>query len=373
MDSLLKTPNNPNSNDIWSYTLNQTLLILFIFIILLIIRILRKLLSKKVNKFIDLHLHLDGAITLDIAKKLAALQNIELPKKTDKELQAILSVQENCQSLTHFLECFKVPLSLLQTREGIREAVRLVADNIQSDGVIYAEIRFAPQLHKNKGLSQEDAINAALEGIKLTSLKVNLILCFMRGDDNEAENEETLELANKYLVKDGGVVAVDLAGAEALYSTSDYKEIFEKVKNYGIPYTIHAGEAAGADSVRTAIEFGAKRIGHGTRAFEDEKVVELIKDKGIFLEMCYTSNIQTHALKDMSKFPFMDYLKKGIKVTLNTDDMGIEGTTLSKEFALMERDFKLSYEQEKIILANSIDAAFTTDLIKAKLKKELCV
>ena len=89
--------------------------------------------------------------------------------------------------------------------------------------------------------------------------------------------------------------------------------------------------------------------------------------------MCYTSNIETHALKDMKKFPFMDYLKKGIKVTLNTDDMGIEGTTLSKEFALMERDFKLSYEKEKIILANSIDAAFTTDLIKAKLKKELCV
>ena len=373
MDSLLKTPNNQNSNEIWSYTLNQTLLILGFFILLIIIRIIRMLLTKKIKKFIDLHLHLDGAITLDIAKKLAVLQNIELPKKTDRELQAILSVQENCESLTHFLECFKVPLSLLQTREGIREAVRLVADNIQSDGVVYAEIRFAPQLHKNKGLSQEDAINAALEGIKLTSLKVNLILCFMRGDDNDAENEETLELAYKYLVKDGGVVAVDLAGAEALYSTSDYKELFEKVKNHNIPFTIHAGEADGADSVRTAIEFGAKRIGHGTRAFEDEKVVELIKNKGIFLEMCYTSNIQTHALKDMKKFPFMDYLKKGIKVTLNTDDMGIEGTTLSKEFALMERDFKLSYEKEKIILANSIDAAFTTDLIKAKLKKELCV
>ena len=188
------------------------------------------LLSKKIKKFIDFHLQLDGAITLDIAKKLAVLQNIELPKETDRELQPILFVQENCESLTHFLECFKVPLSLLQAREGIREAVRFVVDNIQSDGVVYSEIRFSPQLHKNKGLSQEDAINAALEGIKLTSLKVNLILCFMRGDDNEAENEETLELSNKYLVKDGEVIAVDLAGAEALYSTMIIKKFSKKEK-----------------------------------------------------------------------------------------------------------------------------------------------
>ena len=137
--------------------------------------------TQKIKKFIDLHCHLDGAITLDIAKKLAALQNITLPTNNDIELEALLSVPDNCESLNDFLNCFGLPLSLMQTPEGLTESVRLVADNIQSQGVIYAEFRFAPQLHLKKGMTQEDAIIAALEGIKKTSLKVNLILQKLKG------------------------------------------------------------------------------------------------------------------------------------------------------------------------------------------------
>ena len=220
-------------------------------------------------------------------------------------------------------------------------------------------------------MTQEKAILAALDGLRKTTLKVNLILCFMRGDGNMEENYETLKLARKYLVKDGGVVALDLAGAEAQFETSNYKEIFAKAKEYGIPFTIHAGEADGPKSVRDAIEFGAKRIGHGTRAYQDPSVVELIKSRGIFLEMCPTSNKQTFAVEDMSTYPFMDYLHNDIKVTLNTDDMGIERTTLPKEFEYMENKFGLTYSDEKIILRNSIEAAFTTDNVKQQLKQNL--
>ena len=324
---------------------------------------------QKIDKYIDLHLHLDGAITLERAKKLARVQNSPLPTNDDNELKARLSVMENCESLTHFLECFKLPLSLMQTKEGLCESVRLVAENIKSQGVIYAEFRFAPQLHKLKGMSQEDAVKAALEGLKRAPIKVNLILCFMRGNNNDAENYETLELAKKYLVKDGGVVAVDLAGAEALFPTSKYRDIFAKAKEYGIPFTIHAGEADGPQSVRDAIDFGAQRIGHGTTAFQDPEVIELLLQKGIFLEMCPTSNIQTHSLEDPAQFPFMDYLRKGIKVTLNSDDMAIEGITLAHEFSYMEQHFNLNYEQEKIVLKNSIDASFTTEEVKEQLRK----
>ena len=327
--------------------------------------------TQKINKYIDLHCHLDGSITLDIAKKLAELQNITLPTNNDTELEALLSVPDNCESLNDFLKCFDLPLSLMQTPEGLTETVRLVAENIQSQGVIYAEFRFAPQQHLKKGMTQEDSIIAALEGIKQTSLKVNLILCFMRGNNNDEENEETLELAKKYLVDDGGVVALDLAGAEASYPTSKYKSLFAKAKEYGIPFTIHAGEAAGAESVKNAIEFGANRIGHGDRAYENASVVEELKSKSIPLEMCPSGTRLTHALEDMSKYPFMDFLEQGLKVTLNTDDMGIERTNIEKEFEYMEKNFDLTLEQEKIILLNSIEAAFTTDEVKAKLKKEL--
>ena len=322
---------------------------------------------KSINKYLDLHLHLDGSITKEIAKKLAKVQNIELPTNNDEELENLLSVRPDCESLNDFLKCFDLPLSLMQTPLGLCEAVRLVANNIQSHGVIYAEFRFAPQLHKRKGMTQEEAVNAALDGIRKTSLKVNLILCFMRGANNQAENEETLRLARKYLVPDGGVVAVDLAGAEAIYKTANYRELFRRVREYGIPFTIHAGEADGAQSVRDAISFGAKRIGHGVRAFEDPEVVELIREKGITLEMCPTSNKQTHALANMAHFPLMDFLNKGIKVTLNTDDMGISRTNIIEEYNYIETNFGLNYEQKKTMVLNSVNSAFTTSTIKRQL------
>ena len=193
----------------------------------------------------------------------------------------------------------------------------------------------------------------------------------MRGDDNDEDNNITLELAKEYLVKDGGVVAVDIAGAEALFKTEKYEELFRKKKEYNIPYTIHAGKADGSESVKKALEFGALRIGHGVRSFEDPEVLEMLKKRSVTLEMCPTSNRQTFAVEDMSKYPFMDYLRQGIKVTLNTDDMGIVRTNIAKEFEYMEKNFGLTYEDEKTILLNSVNAAFTTDEVKAKLKKEL--
>ena len=172
-------------------------------------------------------------------------------------------------------------------------------------------------------------------------------------------------------MKDGGVVAIDLAGTEAIYPTENYRELFARAKEEGIPFTIHAGEATGPESVRAAIEFGAVRIGHGVSSEEDESLLNLLKEKGITLEMCPTSNRQMHALTSMYSYPFMNFLMNGIKVTLNSDDMGIEGTNLAKEFRYMEIMYGLSAEQEKTVLSNAVDAAFTTDEIKEQLRSLL--
>ena len=322
---------------------------------------------KTDSSYIDLHLHLDGAITVEIAKELARLQGIKLPAEDDDELRAMLSVPADCTSLNDFLACFALPDSLMQTEDGLREAVRLVMDDALSQGVIYAELRFAPQLHTDRGMTQEDAVLAAIDGLKRSGLKGNLILCCMRGEDTADANFETLELAKKYLVEDGGVVAIDLAGAEALFPTKDYRALFDRAREYGVPFTIHAGEADGADSVRTAVEFGASRIGHGVRCYEDDALIELVKEKGIPLEMCPTSNRQTHAVENMDDYPFMDYLEKGIKVTLNTDDPAIEGTTLEGEYRYMEETFGLTREQEKLLFKNAVDAAFTSESVKSAL------
>lgn len=322
-------------------------------------------------KYIDLHLHLDGAITVEIAKKLAKMQNITLPGSTDQELAKLIHVSPNCKNLVEFLQCFDLPLSLLQTKEALEEATYLVLEEMKKNNNIYVELRYAPQLHTQQKMNQEDAIKAVLRGLKRSSLKANIILCLMRGEDNDEANLETVELAKKYLVSDGGVVALDLAGAESLYPTQKYQQIFAKINANHIPFTIHTGESEGPSGVKLAVNLGANRIGHGVRIREDQEVLELIKEKRIPLELCPTSNIQTCAVSSYEDHPLVDYLHQGIKVTINTDDPAIENTTISNEFALVEKYHNLTNEEIKEILLNSIDAAFTTEEVKQKLRQEI--
>ena len=242
---------------------------------------------------------------------------------------------------------------------------------MKKDGVIYAELRFAPQFHTQKGMTQETAIQSALRGLKKSPIPGNLILCCMRGSSNQQENIETLDLAHRYLTKDGGVVAADLAGAEALFPTENFSDLFAKAKEYKIPFTIHAGEAGDAEDVKIAINMGASRIGHGVRIAGNEEVIRLVKNKGIFLEMCPTSNRQTRAVEDMSSYPLKNFLEQGLKVTLNTDDPAIERTTLSREFQYMDSLLDLTEEQKKQLLLNSVEAAFTSGNRKRELKEQL--
>lgn len=320
------------------------------------------------DPLLDLHLHLDGAITVEIAKQLAAIQGISLPADSDQKLFQLLSVPAGCRDLNEFLSRFDLPISLLQTQESICEAVYLVQEMIRRQHLIYAELRFAPQSFTQRGLSQRQAVEAALKGLERSPLCCNLILCCMRGPGREADNEETVRLAGEFLVKQGGVVALDLAGAEGLYPTSDYRELFLIAQRKGIPYTIHAGEAAGPESVRCAVEMGASRIGHGVRAIEDHKVTELLRRSAIPLELCPTSNRHTNAIADMSRYPLRRFLEQGLKVTLNTDDMGISNITLPQEFAGVQKSFGITAAQKQTLLLNAADAAFTDEATRQWLK-----
>ena len=320
---------------------------------------------------IDLHCHLDGSITLDIAKKLGELQNIELPAKSDEALLKKLSVPEDCESLNDFLQCFGLPLRLLQTKEGIAEAVRLVQEDAKEQGIEYLEIRFAPQLHQINGLSQEEVIFAALEGLNQSDLHTNLILCLMRSDHNQDENLETVKLAKKFLVEDKGVVAIDLAGAEGLFKTKDFEKEFTMAKEAGVPFTIHAGEADGAESVWSAIKFGAKRIGHGVRILEDSELLEYVIKNKIPLEMCPNSNRQTKAVSDMSTYPLRKYLEAGVKVTINTDDPAICRTNLQKEYDYIQKMYGITEDEKKQLLLNAVDAAFCSDEYKDLLRNKI--
>ena len=192
-----------------------------------------------------------------------------------------------------------------------------------------------------------------------------LILCCMRGNNLEAENRETIDIAKKYL--QSGVGGVDLAGAEAIFKTQDYRTIFEYAKNLGVPITINAGEADGPESVAAAIDFGAVRIGHGIRSIEDENLVKTIIREKITLEMCPTSNFQTRSIDSKEKYPLRKFLDMGVRVTINTDNKTISSTDLSGEYEFAEKELGLKREERELLYRNAIEASFTNAEEKEKL------
>ena len=317
---------------------------------------------------IDLHLHLDGSLSLGSVRELAKMQGIELPE-SDEELLAKLQVNQDCKDLNEYLEKFDFPLTLLQTKDAISTAVYNLAEELKAQGLIYAEIRFAPQLHTQNGLSQAEIMEAAIAGLKKSDFHANLILCCMRGDSNHEQNLETVRIAKGYLGQ--GVCAIDLAGAEALYPTADFEDLFALAKELGIPYTIHAGEADGPQSVYKALELETNRIGHGVRSIEDKQLVKLLAEKGVYLELCPTSNLQTNIFDSIEKYPIQKLMNAGVKVTVNTDNITVSGVTLQSEFQKLMDTFSFTEDELKTIVRNSADASFADPETKEWIYNEL--
>ncbi len=316
---------------------------------------------------IDLHLHLDGSLSLSTVKRLAEMQDISLPE--DEIVNRMLTVGEHCANLAEYLTKFDFPLSLLQREDAIEEGTYLLCKELGAEGCIYAEVRFAPQLHTVKGLTQEQAVKAAIRGFERSGLMGGLILCCMRGADNREQNLLTVDIGERYLGK--GVLALDLAGNEAGYPTENFDDIFKLAKDKGVPFTIHAGEADGAESVRKAVEMGAARIGHGVRSLEDESLIKLLVDKKIPLELCPTSNINTAIFSDINEYPVRKLMDKGVTVTVNSDNRSVSATTAERDMSLLKDIFHLTEQEEKQLLLNSAQAAFCDNKTKEKLIKKV--
>lgn len=329
---------------------------------------------KNLNCFVDLHLHLDGSLSLSTVKMLAKQQGIPLDM-TDTQLKQLLTVPKGCKDLNEYLTKFVFPLRLMQTEQALEESIYNLLCTLDKQGVMYCEVRFAPQLHMQKGLSQKQVIEAVLKGLeKMESspeytIKAGVILCCMRGEHNEQQNIETVEEAAKYLNK--GVCGVDLAGAEALYPTAQYGELFQRAKNLQIPITIHAGEAAGSESVKQAVHMGAVRIGHGIHAAYDPAVLELLKQRNIVLELCPTSNLNTKVVENILDYPIMEFIKYGVKITVNTDNMTVSDTDIRKEIQILVDTFSIEDGLLRQLLYNAVDAAFTTEEVKEQLKRRI--
>lgn len=311
-----------------------------------------------------LHLHLDGSLRVETVYNWLKEQkeNISLDQ-VKKELM----VDKNCRDLNEYLQKFDLPLKVLQTKEHLKQATYELFEDLKKENAIYAEVRFAPSFHTKEGLDYDEVVESVIEGMNKAKeefkIDGNIILCCMRGKDNEKENLKTIETARKYLNK--GVCAIDLAGAEALYKTSNFEDIFKVAKELNIPFTIHAGEADGKDSIKKALEFGAKRIGHGIRCLEDDNLVDYLKENKILLEVCPISNLQTKATEE--PHPIEKLYKRKIKVNINPDNNTVSNTSIIEEYKYVLKNTDLTINDLKEMNINGAKASFTDDYKKEKL------
>ncbi|MEE8673907.1 adenosine deaminase [Tractidigestivibacter scatoligenes] len=306
---------------------------------------------------IDLHLHLDGSLSPSIARRLAELGSRPL-ELDEKALLSRLQVSPACRDLNEYLACFDFPIQLLQTPLQVSEAVFLLQEELRSRGLLYAELRFAPQLFTRSGMSQEEVVEAALEGLSRSDFHAQVVLCAMRGESNMDQNEETFRIAARHL--SDGVCGVDLAGAEALWPTSNYAGLFSLARKLGLPFTIHAGEASGPVSVLDALNMGAVRIGHGVRSVEDPALVERLAAAGVTLEICPTSNINTRVYGSYDLCPVMRLHDAGVKVCLASDNMAVSGTDVRREHALVGRALGMDERDHLALDLAAAEAAFVS-------------
>ena len=304
---------------------------------------------------VELHCHLDGSLRIPTILDLAKKDKVTLPTSNSDKLSKLLVIGKTRGSLEDYIKRFNITLSVMQTPAALRRTTYELIEDVAKENVRYIEIRYSPILHTKKGMSLGESVEAVREGLqrgrKDFGVESGIIVCGIR-NISAAASLKLADLTVRY--KNKGVVGFDLAGAEENFPAKDHQEAFYMILNNNINATIHAGEAFGPSSIHQAIHHcGAHRIGHGTRLKENKDLMNYVNDHRITLEVCLTSNWQTRSIRSLKYHPLKYYYDQGIRVTLNTDNRLMSGTTLTKEFLLAHKlfGFKLHDFREMIIMA----------------------
>ncbi|GAB4423159.1 MAG: adenosine deaminase [Turneriella sp.] len=325
---------------------------------------------------IDLHHHFDGAFELPHLYEEALRRNLPQSKLSAAEFYAKCQVSPECRTLTEFLAVFEFFYEIAQDADFLHEEARRLPARMARQGVIYLETRFGPHLFTGSGLTPERVTEAVVSGLEsgsraenTTLPPVRLILCAMRNAPVD-HVRELLTLYEQFHAR--GVCGIDLAGDESRYACREYAPVFARAKEMDIPVTIHAGEAAGPQSMLDALGlFGARRIGHGIRAVESPALVERLAREKITLEVCLTSNLQTGNAPGYAEHPFVRLRAAGVLVTINTDDPSVSGIDLGHEWQQAITTYSLAPCDQKQLLLNSAEAAFCPVAERDALKERI--
>ncbi|MBO8202963.1 adenosine deaminase [Streptomyces smyrnaeus] len=322
-----------------------------------------------------LHDHLDGGLRPATIVELARETGYDALPETDAErLEVWFRESADSGSLERYLETFTHTVGVMQTRDALFRVAAECAEDLAADGVVYAEIRYAPEQHLLGGLTLEQVVEAVDEGFREGErraraaghrIRVGALLTAMR---HAARALEIAELANRY--RDLGVVGFDIAGAEAGHPPTRHLDAFEYLKRENNHFTIHAGEAFGLPSIWQALQWcGADRLGHGVRIIDDIQVGEdgavklgrlaaYVRDKRIPLELCPTSNLQTGAAPSYAEHPIGLLRRLHFRTTVNTDNRLMSGTSMSHEFEQLVRTFNYTLDDMQWFTVNAMKSAF---------------
>jgi adenosine deaminase len=317
-----------------------------------------------------LHDHLDGGLRPATIVELADELGYDgLPTDDPLELSAWFDQGRGSGDLERYLEAFEHTVAVMQTKDSLERVAFECAQDLAADGVVYAEVRFAPELHIEQGLTLDEVVDAVLAGFRRGSedngIDVRTLVTAMR---TAARSREIAELAMRH--RERGVVGFDIAGAEAGYPPSRHLDAFEHIRRENGHITIHAGEAFGLPSIWEALQFcSAERLGHGVRIVDDITVhddgeatlgplADYVRDRRIPLEMCPTSNVHTGAAPSVQEHP-IDLLRRlRFRVTVNTDNRLMSGVTLTDEFATLVDTFGYDWGDLRWLTVNAMKSAF---------------
>ncbi|WP_338909104.1 adenosine deaminase [Streptomyces nigra] len=316
-----------------------------------------------------LHDHLDGGLRPATVVELAAEIGHTLPTTDPDELAAWYFEAANSGDLVRYIATFEHTLAVMQTREGLLRTAEEYVLDLAADGVVYGEVRYAPELNTRGELTMAEVVETVQEGLAAgmakaaaagTPVRVGTLLCGMRMFDRV---REAADLAVAF--RDSGVVGFDIAGAEDGFPAADHLDAFQHLRRESVPFTIHAGEAHGLPSIHQAVQVcGAQRVGHGVRITEDivdgklGRLAGWVRDRRIALEMCPTSNLQTGAATSIAEHPITALKDLGFRVTLNTDNRLVSGTTMTREMTLLVEEAGWTVEDLRTVTVNAVKSAF---------------
>ena len=327
---------------------------------------------------VELHRHLEGSLRLTTMLDIARQHGVTVPASMFN-LSGLVQVQDqDPMTFTNFLEKFKTLRLFYKSPDVIHRVTREAVEDAAKDNVRYLELRFTPvALSRAEGFPLHDVMDwvmtSAQEAAKAYGIKVGLIASVNRHESPELA-EQVAWLAVEHQKR--GLFGLDLAGNEAEFKSTPFRDIFKEAKQSGLHITIHAGEWGPAENVRDAIEnLGAERIGHGVRVLEDEAVAGLAKERGTVFEVCVTSNFQSGVVNVLENHPLPHMIENGLKVTVNTDDPSVSRITLSNEFQIALEKLNVSMDVLKKSVILAAEASFLPDAEKTELvqnlKKEL--